>query len=216
MIRLDNVSKVYRTHGLRRVVLEDVSVVLDGRRAYGVLGPNGAGKSTLLRLIAGTELPTRGRITRNVRVSWPLGFAGGFHPKMTGHENIVFLSRAYGADIQKVVQFVESFAELGSYTDAPVGTYSSGMQSRLAFGLSMAIDFDCYLVDEITAVGDARFAMRCAQAFAERRSRSGMIMVSHSLGTIKDYCDHCIVICKKKLIVFEDVDDGIEFYRQSL
>jgi len=216
MILLNKVSKVYRTWGRRTVVLDEVSVALDINKSYGVLGANGAGKSTLLRLIAGTELPTSGKVERRGRISWPLGFAGGFHPKMTGRENIVFVSRAYGADMRSTVSFVDDFSELGSFLDAPVRTYSSGMQARLAFGLSMAFDFDCYLVDEITAVGDARFQARCAQAFDERSKRSGMIMVSHSIGTIKQYCHHGIVMYNKKLTIFEYVDEAIEFYKTQV
>jgi capsular polysaccharide transport system ATP-binding protein len=213
MIRLDGVTKVYRTWNQRTVVLNDVSVVLDTRKSYGVLGLNGAGKSTLLRLIAGTEMPTRGSVTRRGRISWPLGFAGGFHPKMTGRDNIAFISRAYGADIPSTIEFVDDFSELGSFLDAPVRTYSSGMQARLAFGMSMAINFDCYLIDEITAVGDARFQLRCVQAFDERRQRSGIIMASHGIGTIKEYCQHGIVMYNKKIVVFEYVDEAIEFYK---
>jgi capsular polysaccharide transport system ATP-binding protein len=213
VITLDGVTKIYRTWYNRTVVLDNVSVVLDTRRSYGVLGVNGAGKSTLLRLIAGTEMPQRGTITRRGRISWPLGFAGGFHPKMTGRENIAFIARAYGADIPSTIEFVDDFSELGSFLDAPVRTYSSGMQARLGFGMSMAINFDCYLVDEITSVGDARFHLRCAQAFAERRAHSGMILVSHGIGTIKEFCQHGIVMYNKKVIVFEYIDEAIEFYK---
>lgn len=215
MIRLERVTKIYKTDGHRKVVLDDASVTLDTRYTYGIFGPNGAGKSTTLRLIAGTELPNRGKILRDVRVSWPMGFAGGFHPAMTGRENVVFVARIYGANIRRVIDFVEWFADIGHYLDLPVKTYSSGMQSRLAFGLSMAIEFDCYLVDEITAVGDARFQMRARKAFQERRSRSSMIMVSHSIGTMKEYCDRGIVLSHGKLIVFNQIDDAIEFYRKS-
>ena len=149
------------------------------------MGVNGAGKSTTMRLIAGTELPNSGRVRRDVRVSWPLGFAGGFHPLMTGRENVKFVARIYGADVRKTLDFVEDFSEIGDYIDAPVKTYSSGMMARLSFGLSMAIDFECYLIDEITAVGDARFQARCVGTFAERRKRADIIMVSHSMETIK-------------------------------
>jgi hypothetical protein len=138
-----------------------VSTVFDTSRSYGLLGVNGAGKTTTLRLIAGTELPNSGTVRRSVRVSWPLGFAGGFHPLMSGRENVHFVARVYGADVRRVTNFVEDFAELGEYIDLPFKTYSSGMMARLAFGLSMAIEFDVYLVDEITAVGDARFQNRC-------------------------------------------------------
>jgi capsular polysaccharide transport system ATP-binding protein len=216
MIRLSRVSKSYRTENHRKVVLDDVTYSFDTRYTYGIFGSNGAGKSTLLRLIGGTELPNSGQIFRDLRISWPLGFGGGFHPLMTGRENIKFVSRIYGANLWRVIDFVEYFSELGSYLDMPVSTYSSGMAARLAFGLSMAIDFDCYLVDEITAVGDARFGLRCRQAFEEKRGRSSMIMVSHDIGTIKAYCDRGLVLYRGKLVAFGHIDDAIEFYRKNL
>jgi capsular polysaccharide transport system ATP-binding protein len=216
MIRLSRVSKSYRTENHRKVVLDDVTYSFDTRHTYGIFGSNGAGKSTLLRLIGGTELPNSGQIFRDLRISWPLGFGGGFHPLMTARENIKFVSRIYGANHRRVIDFVEYFSELGNYLDMPVSTYSSGMAARLAFGVSMAIDFDCYLVDEITAVGDARFGLRCRQAFDEKRGRSSMIMVSHDIGTIKAYCDRGLVLYRGKLVAFGDIDDAIEFYRKNL
>jgi len=216
MIRLSRVSKSYRTENHRKVVLDNVTYSFDTRYTYGIFGSNGAGKSTLLRLIGGTELPNSGQIFRDLRISWPLGFGGGFHPLMTGRENLKFVSRVYGANLWRVIDFVEYFSELGNYLDMPVSTYSSGMQARLAFGLSMAIDFDCYLVDEITAVGDARFGLRCRQAFEEKRGRSSMIMVSHDIGTIKAYCDRGLVLYRGKLVAFGHIDDAIEFYRKNL
>ena len=214
MIQLDRVFKFYTVSGQTKIVLDHISIALQSGRSYGLMGVNGAGKSTLLRLIAGTEIPNSGKIKRSVRVSWPLGFAGGFHPLMTGRENIKFVARAYGERITKVLDFVEDFSELGDYIDAPFKTYSSGMMARLAFGLSMAIEFDCYLVDEITAVGDARFQQRCKNAFDERRKRSDLIIVSHSMQTIKDYCDHGAVLVDGHLHMFENVDRAIETYNR--
>ncbi len=147
-----------------------------------------------MRLLAGTELPNAGKVRRSVRVSWPLGFAGGFHPSMTGRDNLHFVARIYGHDVRQVSNFVEDFSELGDYLDAPVKTYSSGMMARLAFGLSMAIEFDCYLIDEITAVGDARFSQRCQDAFTRRRENADLIVVSHSMDTIKNYCSRGVVL----------------------
>jgi capsular polysaccharide transport system ATP-binding protein len=186
--------------------------VFESGWSYGILGVNGAGKSTTIRLLAGTELPNSGKIRRTVRVSWPLGFSGGFHPQMTGRENVRFVARAYGHDVRQVMDFVEDFAELGDYIDAPVKTYSSGMISRLAFGLSMAIEFDCYLIDEITGVGDFRFQARCKEAFARRRAHADLIVVSHSMHTIKDYCQRGAVLVDGRLIMFEKVDQAIELY----
>jgi capsular polysaccharide transport system ATP-binding protein len=198
MIQLDRIFKFYRTDGFVKIVLDHVSTIFEPGRSYGLLGVNGAGKSTTLRLIAGTELPNAGRIRRTVRVSWPLGFAGGFHHLMTGRENVKFVARAYGAD----------------YLDVPVKTYSSGMMARLAFGVSMAIEFDCYLIDEITAVGDVRFQARCKQAFDQRRRNADLIVVSHSMGTIKDYCDQGAVLVDGQMIMFESVDSAIEIYNR--
>lgn len=214
MIKLDHVFKFYRSAGVLKIVLDHVSTQFEPGFSYGLMGVNGAGKSTTMRLIAGTELPNSGKVTRDLRVSWPLGFAGGFHPTMTGRENVKFVARIYGADVRKTLDFVEDFAEIGDYIDAPVRTYSSGMMARLSFGLSMAIDFECYLVDEITAVGDTRFQARCLAAFTERRKRADIIMVSHSMQTIRDYCDRGGVIVDGQIIMFANVDLAIETYNR--
>ena len=214
MIKLDRVFKFYRTGGVLKIVLDHVSTRFESGYSYGLMGVNGAGKSTTMRLIAGTELPNSGRIRRDVRVSWPLGFAGGFHPQMTGRENVKFVARIYGADVRKTLDFVEDFSEIGDYMEVPVRTYSSGMMARLSFGLSMAIDFECYLIDEITAVGDARFQARCVETFAERRKRADIIMVSHSMQTIKDYCDRGGVLVDGQIMMFSDLDMAIETYNR--
>jgi capsular polysaccharide transport system ATP-binding protein len=214
MIQLDRVFKFYRTGGQVKIVLDHVSAVFQRGRSYGLLGVNGAGKSTTIRLIAGTSLPNAGRIRRSVRVSWPLGFAGGFHPLMTGRENVKFVARAYGEDVRRVINFVEDFAELGDYMDAPVKTYSSGMGARLAYGLSMAIEFECYLIDETLAVGDARFQARCSRVFERRRANADLIVVSHSMETIKQYCDHAGVLVDGQLVMFDSVEKAIEMYNR--
>jgi len=212
MIKLTNVTKFFKTARARKVVLDHANAEFLSGNSYGLLGVNGAGKSTTMRLIAGTMLPNSGRIHKNVRVSWPLGFSGGFHPKMTGKDNLNFVSRAYGEDVLRVARFVEEFAEQGDYINAPVRTYSSGMMARLAFGLSMAIEFDCYLVDEITAVGDARFQERCRIMFEQRRKNSDLIIVSHGMDTIKSYCDRGMVLVDGRIIPFENVEDAIAAY----
>ena len=206
--------KFYRTGSHVKIVLDHISTVFQSGRSYGLLGVNGAGKSTTIRLIAGTELPNAGRVRRSVRVSWPLGLAGGFHPLMTGRENVKFVARAYGENVRKVIDFVEDVAELGDYMDVPVKTYSSGMGARLAYGLSMAIEFECYLIDETLAVGDARFQARCRKIFDYRRAHADLIVVSHSMETIKDYCDHGAVLVDGQLLMFESVEKAIEMYNR--
>lgn len=196
------------------VILDDVSTVFMSGHSYGLLGVNGAGKSTTLRLISGTELPNRGRIRRSVRVSWPLGFTGGFHPLVSGRENLHFVARVYGEDVRRVVDFVDEFSELGEYIDEPVQTYSSGMMARLAFGLSMAIAFDCYLIDEITAVGDARFQARCHEAFTQRRRNADLIVVSHSMATIQQYCDRAAVLVDGQMLMLQSVDEAADVYNR--
>lgn len=214
MINLDNVFKFYRTPGHLKVVLDHISMDFMAGRSYGILGVNGAGKSTMMRLLAGTELPNSGRVRRSARISWPLGFSGGLHPRMTGRENVQFVARVYGADRQRTIDFVEDFAEIGAYINAPISTYSSGMLARLAFGLSMAIDFECYLIDEVTAVGDARFAARCKAEFDKRKKRSDIIMISHSIPTIQEYCDRGVVLAGGRLFEFRSVNDAVELYKK--
>ncbi|MBD9559593.1 ABC transporter ATP-binding protein [Ensifer sp. ENS03] len=212
MIRFQNVSKHFKTEQHRKVILDRTNVEFLPGYSYGLLGVNGAGKSTTMKMIAGSSLPNTGKIKKDLRVSWPLGFAGGFHPRMTGKDNLNFVARVYGEDVRRVANFVEDFAELGDYINAPVYTYSSGMMARLAFGLSMAIEFDCYLVDEITAVGDARFQERCRVAFENRRKNSDIIMISHSMETINAYCDKGMVLVDGQLLVFDNVEAAVETY----
>lgn len=214
MIQLNSVFKFFKTERHTKIVLDHVSVVFDTAYSYGILGVNGAGKSTTLKIIAGTMLPNSGSVRRTVRVSWPLGFAGGFHPKMTGRENVHFVARIYGADPRKAAAFVEDFAELGDYLDAPVNTYSTGMMGRLGFGMSMSIDFDVYLIDEVTGVGDARFQKRCKQVFTERRKNTRVIFVSHSLQTVSEYCDRAGVLVDGRLFMFDSVNKAAELYNR--
>lgn len=212
MIRFNNVSKYFKTQRHKKIILDKVNMEFQRGYSYGILGVNGAGKSTTMRMIAGTIIPNSGRISKNVRVSWPLGFSGGFNPLMTGKENLNFVARAYGEDVVRVTRFVEEFAELGDYINAPVRTYSSGMGARLAFGLSMAIEFECYLVDEITAVGDARFQKRCKDAFESRRKNSDLIVISHGMSTIKNYCDKGVLLVDGRMIFYDDIEHAIQAY----
>lgn len=216
MITLDHVYKTYRTPESQRRVLDDVSVSFQSGVNMGILGVNGAGKSTLIRLLSGTELPDRGTITRTCRVSFPLGFGGAIHPNVSGRDNVIFMARVYGVDAKAVVEYVEDFAELDSYYDMPTRTYSSGMMARLSFALSLAIDFDIYLVDEITAVGDARFQARCREAFQQRIRYANIIMVSHSFETIRSFCDTGAILNNGRLEIYSSVDAAIADYRQLL
>jgi capsular polysaccharide transport system ATP-binding protein len=215
VIELTDVTKAYATLTGSNVVLDAISYTFPARTNVGILGRNGAGKSTLLRIIAGTEQPDSGRIERHATVSWPIGFAGGFNGSLTGEENCRFVARIYGADVDEVVGFTMDFAEIGEYFHMPVRTYSSGMRARLAFGLSMAIEFDAYLVDEVTAVGDARFQSKCRKAFEERSGRSSVIIVSHQLGTIRDYCRSCAVINNGQLLHFDSVEEARRVYEAA-
>ena len=214
MIQFTYVLKFYKRAGHMKVVLDHVSTVFETGWSYGLMGVNGAGKSTLMRLISGVELPNSGQVRRSVRVSWPLGFGAGFHSQLSGRDNVKFAARAYGQDIRQVSDFVEDFSELGEYLDVPVMTYSSGMMARLAFGLSMAIEFDCYLIDEITAVGDIRFQKRCEDAFEARRQTADLIMASHSMSTLKAYCKRGAVLADGHLLMFDTIDAAIEVYNK--
>ena len=215
MIELRNVSKHYQTnHGIRQV-LDDVSMAIPTNQSIGILGRNGAGKSTLLRLVAGIESTNAGEVVRHVSVSWPIGFAGGFHNHLTGEENMRFVSRIYGVDPVEVADSVKEFAELGEYFDMPLRTYSSGMRARLAFGLSMAIDFEVYLIDEVIAVGDKPFREKCEATLAARRDHSSVIIVSHSMQTIRQFSERCAVLMNGKLELFDDIDQAAEVYEAA-
>ncbi len=203
---------MYKTNVGAHVVLHDVSLRIPLGVSVGILGRNGAGKSTLLRIIGGAEMPTAGTVRRSSRVSWPIGFSGAFHGSLTGEENCRFAARIYDQDIDRVVDETRAFADIGNYFYVPVRTYSTGMRARLAFGLSMAIDFDVYLVDEVTAVGDRVFRGKCHRALLERRSRGSLIVVSHNMKTIRDLCDKCAVLDRGTLTVYESVAAAEKIY----
>jgi capsular polysaccharide transport system ATP-binding protein len=215
LIDLDKITKIYPTRTASNVVLDSISFSFPPHTNIGILGKNGSGKSTLLRVIAGTEQPDSGTIRRRGTVSWPIGFSGGFSGSLSGEENCRFVARIYGADVDEVVGFTMEFAELGEYFYMPVKTYSSGMRARLAFGLSMAIEFDAYLVDEVTAVGDSNFQQKCRKAFQDRSGRSSVIIVSHQLSTVKDYCDRCAVLREGRLLYFDSVDEAQRVYEAA-
>jgi ABC-type polysaccharide/polyol phosphate transport system ATPase subunit len=194
MIRLANVSKDYPTRGGPRRVLHNVNLTIHPGERVGILGRNGAGKSTLIRLISGAEPATVGTIERNMSVSWPLAFAGGFQGSLTGADNVRFICRIYGVDFESRFKFVREFSELGIYLNEPVSSYSSGMRARLAFAISMTIDFDCYLIDEVMAVGDAKFRERCKVELFEKRRDKAMLIVSHSHRQLKGTCNRFLLI----------------------
>jgi capsular polysaccharide transport system ATP-binding protein len=216
MIMLDGVCKTYRTPAGRKTVLDDANAVFEPGHNFGILGINGAGKSTLIRLLAGSEAPDRGVIRRHVRVSFPLGFGGTFHGALSGRENVAFIARIYGARIRTVSDYVEAFAELGEYFEMPVNTYSAGMRARLAFATCLAIDFDVYLIDEVTEIGDQRFRRKCAEAFRERMLRSDIILVTHNAHTIRQYCDKGAVLADGKLTLYGDIGTALGRYHRLL
>jgi len=213
MLAFDHVSKIYNLKGVEKVILDDLSFAFPENRNVAIMGKNGAGKSTMMRLLAGSEPPTTGHVYRSLNVSWPLGFAGGFNGSMTGIENIRFVSRIYGQDTERVIDYVKDFAELGPSLRLPIKTYSSGMKARLAFGLSMAINFQVYLIDEITAVGDQTFRKKSNAVFHEKLQSSQIIMVSHSAATIKEYCDCGLLLNDGGVSFYDDVGDLLKAYQ---
>ena len=216
MITLDRVSKSYRTAAGRKTVLDDLSLVFEPGCNYGILGANGCGKSTLIRLLAGSEQPDRGRIRRDGRVSFPLGFSGTFHGALSGRENVAFIARIYGARRRAMLDYVAAFAELGDYFDMPVNTYSAGMRARLAFAACLALDFDVYLIDEITEIGDERFRRKCAAAFGERMRHADIILVTHNRDTLARYCDRGAVLAGGRLQLYDDVAGALGGYQRVL
>ena len=215
MIELSEITKSYQTRSGSNVVLDRISFTFPPRTNVGILGKNGSGKSTLLRVLAGTEQADSGIIRWGGLVSWPIGFSGGFNRSLSGEENCRFVARIYGADIDEVVGFTMDFSELGEYFHMPVRTYSSGMRARLAFGLSMAIQFDAYLVDEVTAVGDANFQTKCRKAFEDRSDRASVIIVSHQMNTVRAYCERCAVLKNGKLLAFDSIDAASKEYEAA-
>ena len=214
MISLRSVCKDYPSESTQRVnrVLTDVSFNVKPGEKIAVLGQNGAGKSTLIRLISGVEMPTAGTIDRSMSVSWPVGLAGGFIPGLTGNDNIRFVARVYGRPIAFIHDFVEDFARLGRFLFEPVGTYSTGMRARLNFALSLAIDFDCYLVDEVISVGDQRFVRRSHEELFEKHANRSLVLVSHAPDVVRSYCSRAIVIHQGRAKIFDDLDLALDIY----
>jgi len=219
MIIVDDVHKRYQTdHGPGKWVLQGVSLVLPPKINVGLIGRNGAGKSTLLRLIGGVDQPNRGSVERRCRVSWPMGFGGGLLPLLTGRQNVKFVCRLHGHedDMPDRIAYIQDFAELGDAFDEPIKTYSSGMKSRLQFGLSLAFDFDVYISDEVTATGDAAFKKKAKTAFKNMADHASLIMVSHGEGTLKQFCTAGIWLDSGKAHWFDDINDALKAYKESL
>ncbi|SIT31368.1 ABC transporter ATP-binding protein [Achromobacter sp. MFA1 R4] len=219
MIQIDNVTKSYLTNKGRKFVFRNLSLSLPSNKNIALIGRNGAGKSTLMRLLGGQDVPDSGRIVSTKSISWPVGLSGGFQGSLTGRQNVKFVARvqgAYGDSLRRVVKFVEEFADIGEYFDLPVNTYSSGMRGRVAFGLSLAFNFDYYLVDEAISVGDAHFREKAQHLFSERTGTSNLILVTHGMGQVRKMCDY-VVLLKNGGVVeqYEDVEKGIAAY-QSL
>jgi capsular polysaccharide transport system ATP-binding protein len=219
MIIVEDVHKRYQTdHGPGKWILQGVTFTIPRNLSVGLIGANGAGKSTLLRIIGGVDQPTRGRVERHSRVSWPMGFGGGLQGSLTGRQNAKFVCRIHGHedDIPDRLAFIQDFAEIGDAFDEPVKTYSTGMKSRLQFGLSLAFDFDVYISDEVTSTGDAAFKNKAAAAFKKLANHASLIMVSHAEGTLRRFCTAGIWIHDGKAHWFDQIDDALKAYKDSL
>lgn len=216
MLSIEHVSKTYFTRKGAHKVLRDVSLQVQRSQHLGILGRNGAGKSTLIRLISGAERPTSGVIRRDMAVSWPLAFGGAFQQNLTGLDNLKFVCRIYDVDYRRVIPFVEEFTELGQYFREPVSHYSHGMATRLAFALSMAIEFDCFLIDEAMVVGDVRFHERCHVELFQKRKDRAFILVTHDASVIKLYCKSACVLHDGHLLPFSTVEEAYDFYNATL
>lgn len=216
MIKLVHLSKSFGTGAARHVILDDVTLTLPSGRALALLGRNGAGKSTFLRMVAGILPPDHGRIVTSGSISWPVGFGGSLHGDLTGSQNTRFIARAYGVDSEDLLTFVDDFAELGTAFHKPVRLYSQGMRARLSFGLSMGIRFDTYLVDEVTAVGDAAFRRKSAAVFRDRIRAAGALVVNHNLAELRDYCDAALILEKGKITYFPDLNTAIKAHKAML
>jgi capsular polysaccharide transport system ATP-binding protein len=218
MIEIRNLYKRYHNHHGSDWVLKNINLTIPPNVSVGLIGANGAGKSTLLRLIAGMDKPERGEVIRHTKVSWPVGLSGGMQKNMTARQNVKFVARVHGSsseDVKRVIKYVEEFAEIGSAFDEPVRTFSSGMRSRISFGLSLAFDFDVYISDEATAVGDKNFKAKAKAAFREKTGKASLIMVSHSEGILRELCQAGIFINKGEATWFDSIDDAIEAYHQA-
>lgn len=212
MVTFEHVYKSYLTKAGVNPVLRDVNLCIQPGQRLGILGKNGAGKSTLVSLISGATKPTKGQVKRSMSVSWPLGLAAGLQSNLTGYDNVRFIARIYGVDPAFSDKFIQDFTELGHYLNEPVKTYSSGMRSKLGFAISFLVDFDCYLIDEALAVGDARFREKCHYELFERRKDAALVLVSHSNQLIRQYCDSAVLLKDRTIHHFSSLDEAIQNY----
>lgn len=213
ILDLDNVTKRFRAKKADKIIVENLSFTLDEGVNIGILGKNGSGKSTLLRMLAGVESPDSGRIARFGSVSWPIAFSGFLHGSLTGRENARFIARIYGKQPDEIETRCAEFAEIGQYFDMPLKTYSSGMRARVAFSLSMAIDFDVQLIDEVMAVGDDSFQQKCKRAMEDRAQKSTFIIVAHQSKTLEDWCHVGAVLNNGKLVFYDTIKEAIHAYK---
>lgn len=217
MIEIVNATKFYNIRGKKHYILKDVNYTFPAGKSIGILGANGAGKSTLLRLLGGLEYPNSGKIIANSSISWPVGLTAGFQGSLTARQNIKFVCRIHNKNLRETKQiedFVYDFAEIGDFFDMPIKSYSSGMKARVNFGLSMAFDFDYYLIDEVTGVGDPKFQNKAKTLFDEKKQKANVIMVSHSMKEIKNNCDIAILLKNGKINIFDDIDEAISSYQK--
>lgn len=212
MITCQDIRKSYTAGHGRHEVLKGINFTVNRGERVALLGRNGAGKSTLIKQIGGVELPDSGQIIRHMTNSWPIGFNGGFQGSLTGYDNARFIARIYGRSYAEMKDFVEDFTELGGSLKMPVKTYSSGMRARLAFALSLAIEFDCYLIDEVILVGDQNFQRKCHYELFEKRADRAMIIASHDMHTIRDTCNRALLLRDGVGMCFERVEDAIRIY----
>ncbi|CAM4092296.1 ABC transporter ATP-binding protein [Bordetella tumulicola] len=216
MFTLDNITKSYLTTSGRRYIFRNLSMVVPPDKNIGLIGKNGAGKSTLMRLLSGVDTPDSGVIRTDKSISWPVGQSGGFQGSLSARDNVKFVCRVYGfvgEEMTRRVRYVQEFAEIGSWFDEPVRTYSSGMRSRIAFGLSMAFDFDYYLIDEVMAAGDNTFRRKCEEVFREKLGKSKIFLTTHNMKEVERLCDTVLLVDNGELKVYEDVAEGVAMYR---
>lgn len=212
MLEFDNVSKSFWTGKSRKVILHEASFRIELGRSLGILAANGTGKTTIINMMAGLEKPDDGRISRDCRVSFPLGFMGGINTKHSGTENARYIARLYQIDPDEVEAFCRWLCDIGDYFDMPVGTYSQGMRSRFAFALMLSLEFDLYLVDEgMPSTTDVKFNRRAGTILKERLERATVLVVSHQADTLERYC-HSAAVLRDGRLHFHDTLEEAKYY----